>query len=1136
MLSAPPANLEASLLQRWFPVSPPGSSTVVQPKRFSETDLRGISDVLQRVGRGTWSRIPRIFTVLRLLDRLDEIDLFLAQAISDVYFPFTHQTLPQSLNPSAAHAFLQVQYVVLSSALDLERETGRHRHFSSTNDVPFIKVEELGKGAYGYVDRVISTISYKEYARKLIPRGRTFQRDQKILRDFERELGTLKKLSHHRHIVQLIGSYTDPRFVGILMSPVAECDLKDFLNNCVSDAPRSSKSFIRSFFGCLTAALSYLHDNTIRHKDIKPQNVLVSQHTVFLTDFGISLDWSEIGQSTTTGPTPRTARYCAPEVSDYAPRNSSSDMWSLGCIFLEIWTVLKGETITNLHAFLETNDTKSSCYHLNCEATSHWMKRLALAPNLADNPPQEWIRHLIVPEQRKRWTARQLLSEIETVNMNPEVKFAFSGQCCLDELESAESVISSDESFRDNGVDSAVPHPSLLATHSAHQFAEGEQPEVLSGASDSQHDIALGHADDVSPPPVTLDRQADDVLSREETPSALSEFQRRELSDENNPSVPVNVGESPEKNLNTHTLSKADLGSSGTTSQGLAVDPERSESTYPEVFLPAAQSLSEARSQDTFAERTLQPHGNFKSYPGEETFESAVDAATTTLNAPTEGFNEISILDAAEQAKQTSKLDWSTVKSKTLPLANGSEDSLHPGDIDRDGQMSTTSAYTDGPAQQHIIGAVDAQGFPLLAHSQTSNFSPSSNDRSTHPAEYMTPGPSTDYGITETNKRTMLEDESLKGAEARIIEDDMTEHSNHSKWEGHQPTANPESRTSAPPFPPSSTRSLDSPENGASQPPELSGLTSTDVVPYKPYEAPEKRTESICASCYEPLAGQFVRALSKKFHLECFTCADCNQIVASKFFPAPGKIIGGKFIAIANPPEGHTQEVPLCEYDYFRRLDLLCHSCGEALRGSYVTALEHKYHLEHFVCEEPGCGKSFGASESYFEHEEKVYCRPHYLQQYAELCHGCGTAICEQFVEIYRNGKNQHWHPECYMIHKYWNLQLKNEFAEYFAKHEHPRVNGLEVPQDLVEASMAQSSELTTQLWQVMSKFEESCATSLSDMLQQSTQPSRVKTISISAYFLFKIEGLFLALDEVERLNPLQEQAGTFEITRNWGP
>jgi hypothetical protein len=45
--------------------------------------------------------------------------------------------------------------------------------------------------------------------------------------------------------------------------------------------------------------------------------------------------------------------------------------------------------------------------------------------------------------------------------------------------------------------------------------------------------------------------------------------------------------------------------------------------------------------------------------------------------------------------------------------------------------------------------------------------------------------------------------------------------------------------------------------------------------------------------------------------------------VAHKFFPV-------------DTPEGH--RYPLCETDYFRRLGLICASCGTALRGSYITA------------------------------------------------------------------------------------------------------------------------------------------------------------------------------------------------------
>lgn len=50
---------------------------------------------------------------------------------------------------------------------------------------------------------------------------------------------------------------------------------------------------------------------------------------------------------------------------------------------------------------------------------------------------------------------------------------------------------------------------------------------------------------------------------------------------------------------------------------------------------------------------------------------------------------------------------------------------------------------------------------------------------------------------------------------------------------------------------------------------------------------------------------------------------DCGDVVASKFFPIDGS-------------DGKQQ--PLCERDYFRRLNLICAKCGMALRGSYITA------------------------------------------------------------------------------------------------------------------------------------------------------------------------------------------------------
>lgn len=75
-----------------------------------------------------------------------------------------------------------------------------------------------------------------------------------------------------------------------------------------------------------------------------------------------------------------------------------------------------------------------------------------------------------------------------------------------------------------------------------------------------------------------------------------------------------------------------------------------------------------------------------------------------------------------------------------------------------------------------------------------------------------------------------------------------------------------------------------------------------------------------------------------------------------------------------------------------------------------------KFHVEHFTCSV--CPTVFGPQDSYYEHAGSVYCHFHYSTRFAVKCTGCRTAILKQFVEINRNSTDEHWHPECYMIHK----------------------------------------------------------------------------------------------------------------------
>ncbi|OCK89710.1 uncharacterized protein K441DRAFT_273675 [Cenococcum geophilum 1.58] len=50
-------------------------------------------------------------------------------------------------------------------------------------------------------------------------------------------------------------------------------------------------------YGRTANALSYVHQQRIKHKDLKPRNVLLTHNGLWITDFGASTDFSAIGAS-----------------------------------------------------------------------------------------------------------------------------------------------------------------------------------------------------------------------------------------------------------------------------------------------------------------------------------------------------------------------------------------------------------------------------------------------------------------------------------------------------------------------------------------------------------------------------------------------------------------------------------------------------------------------------------------------------------------------------------------------------------------------------------------------------------------------------------------------------------------------
>jgi serine/threonine protein kinase len=252
---------------------------------------------------------------------------------------------------------------------------GQHVTFLPTDTTPLRLISHLGASMTAKVDKVLCRRI--ALARKTIRCSRQWS-----IADAMREMHHLQNLRHF-HIVQLVGSYLQGRDFSILMYPAADCHLGTFLEDAVDFGGSSNDyhqriGFLGRSFACLTSAIAYIHKHTTKHMDIKPQNILVrethfedNRWRIYIADFGLSRSFTSQGHSQTDGPTSRTPRYCAPEVFQYELRGRSADIFSLGCVLLEMMTVISGKDPQDFADFRRGEGTDDS-FHANLPRVLQW--------------------------------------------------------------------------------------------------------------------------------------------------------------------------------------------------------------------------------------------------------------------------------------------------------------------------------------------------------------------------------------------------------------------------------------------------------------------------------------------------------------------------------------------------------------------------------------------------------------------------------------------------------------------------------------------------------------------------------------------------------------------------------------------
>ncbi|MCJ1444689.1 MAG: hypothetical protein MMC23_005191 [Stictis urceolatum] len=228
-------------------------------------------------------------------------------------------------------------------------------------------VEPLGQSGSARVDKVSFQNGSHVLARKVI---RLSSASQMF---FPQEAISMRRL-HHPHIVHLVLGYLKGDTLTILMEPAADANLQQYMQSRSASQPPQESNW--KWFGCLISGLVYMHDMGLRHRDIKPSNILLKSGEILYADFGLSND-TKIDSSEDSLIGNFTRQYAAPEFAQ-GYRGKASDVWSLGCVFLELLTVLSGQSITALYTYsLPDGHRKADlAYYKNQQALEKWLDKL----------------------------------------------------------------------------------------------------------------------------------------------------------------------------------------------------------------------------------------------------------------------------------------------------------------------------------------------------------------------------------------------------------------------------------------------------------------------------------------------------------------------------------------------------------------------------------------------------------------------------------------------------------------------------------------------------------------------------------------------------------------------------------------
>jgi serine/threonine-protein kinase len=245
--------------------------------------------------------------------------------------PLIHQTaMKLGLLDMAQVARLQR---MLLAVTDEAKDQPEKKKVTQIGD--FKLLSKLGEGAMGMVYKAVQLSTNRDVAIKIL--RRKFQEDPKYLERFKREYTNASRLQHPNIIEFVDAGQTPPEQGGYYYFAMEFVDGETYQERLDRQGVIPEGDAIRVGVE-IGKALAHAHAHNIKHRDIKPDNIMLSRTgAIKLTDLGLAKEEQD-SSVTQAGMTIGTPHYMSPEQARGMELDERSDIYSLGATLYHLVT------------------------------------------------------------------------------------------------------------------------------------------------------------------------------------------------------------------------------------------------------------------------------------------------------------------------------------------------------------------------------------------------------------------------------------------------------------------------------------------------------------------------------------------------------------------------------------------------------------------------------------------------------------------------------------------------------------------------------------------------------------------------------------------------------------------------------